>query len=417
MLGRGTQARGRECREGGRIGFTVRQRLQHAAGADAEQVRHEAGHLDVRFLEQGLQPILELHAIAGDLVLAAHHGAPEPLLGVGHEAQGELLRDQAFHQPLRIGEILLAPAASTIRLRLGEMERAREPRRAVTRAAPGTPVLFQGFPHRPPVLRGRLHDDFLDLVLDQPVGEATQVGRRRADLLALEVEIAVDLDVGHHDRQHLLVDVNSCDPVRHRPLLLGAESVPRRISQGRELSPGLARTRTTLNYSVNHARSGPNSCSASIAPLANLDLAAPSPPFCPIATIFILFRGPAGPAATSCGNRPVRRASSTFAPIRAPVERLNGGRRKAFTTQRGVGYDCFHGALFRAGLSECPTYKRFARVLASEVPPSRTPGWLQHDAPSQLALASVAPAARLISQSRVHPRWHRSVDRCTRDRL
>ena len=77
-------------------------------------------------------------------------------------------------------------------------------------------MLFQRFPHRPPVLRGRLHDDFLDLLLDQPVGQAAQIGRRRADLLALEVEFAVDLDVGHHDRQHLLVDVDSRDPVRHR---------------------------------------------------------------------------------------------------------------------------------------------------------------------------------------------------------
>ena len=90
------------------------------------------------------------------------------------------------------------------------------------------------------VLRGRLHDDFFDLVLDEPVGQRAQVGRRGADLLALEVEVAVDLDVGHHDRQHLLVDVNSRDPVRHRPLLGGAESVPRRISQGRELSPELS---------------------------------------------------------------------------------------------------------------------------------------------------------------------------------
>ena len=39
----------------------------------------------MRFLEQGLQPILELHLIAGHLVLAAHHGAPKPLFGVGHE--------------------------------------------------------------------------------------------------------------------------------------------------------------------------------------------------------------------------------------------------------------------------------------------------------------------------------------------
>jgi hypothetical protein len=170
------------------------------------------------------------------LVLAAHHGAPEPLLGVGHEAQGEFLRDQTFHQPLRIGEVLLASARSPIRLRLGEMERAREPRRAAASSATGSPMLFQRFPHRPPVLRGRLHDDCLDFVLDQPVGQAPQVDRCRADLLPLEVEVAVNRDVGHRDRQHLLVDVNSRDPVRHRPLLGRAASVPRRVNQGRGLS-------------------------------------------------------------------------------------------------------------------------------------------------------------------------------------
>src|SRR5213593_4716005 len=38
--------------------------------------------------------------------------------------------------------------------------------------------------------------------------------------------------------------------------------------------------------------------------MANLDLAAPSTDILPSPTIFIPFRGPAGPAATSCGNRP-----------------------------------------------------------------------------------------------------------------
>jgi hypothetical protein len=52
--------------------------------------------------------------------------------------------------------------------------------------------------------------------------------------------------------------------------------VPHRISQGRELSPISAKHRTTLNYSINHARSGSNSCSASMAPLARFDLAAPT---------------------------------------------------------------------------------------------------------------------------------------------
>ena len=96
----------------------------------------------------------------------------------------------------------------------------------------------------------------------------TEIDRRRTGLLTLEVEFAVDLDVGHRDRQHLLVDVNSRDPVRHRPLLGRAESVPRRISQGRGLSRVRVGAHTMPNYSFNHARSGSNSCSASTAPLA-----------------------------------------------------------------------------------------------------------------------------------------------------
>jgi hypothetical protein len=80
-------------------------------------------------------------------------------------------------------------------------------------------MLLECLPHRPPVLRGRFHDDFLDLALDQPVSQATQVERRRAGLLTFEAEVAVDLKVGHHDRQHLLMDVDSRDPVRHRALL------------------------------------------------------------------------------------------------------------------------------------------------------------------------------------------------------
>ena len=75
--------------------------------------------------------------------------------------------------------------------------------------ASGSPVLFQGFPYRPPVLRGRLHDRFLDLVGDEVVGECASVGRRCSDLVAFEMEVAVDIDIGHDDGQHLLVDVNS----------------------------------------------------------------------------------------------------------------------------------------------------------------------------------------------------------------
>ena len=71
----------------------------------------------------------------------------------------------------------------------------------------------------------------------------------------------------------------------------------------------------------------------------------------------------------------------------------------------------FMGRLFVRVFPKCPTYKHFARVLASEVPPSRTPGWLHHDAPSQLALAfscscsspdSLAQSSSEMASSIVH---------------
>ena len=45
------------------------------------------------FLEQRLQPIVELDTVTRELVLAAHHRPPEPLFRIGHEAQGQLLGD------------------------------------------------------------------------------------------------------------------------------------------------------------------------------------------------------------------------------------------------------------------------------------------------------------------------------------
>jgi len=49
------------------------------------------------------------------------------------------------------------------------MERARELWGTVARAPTRAPMLFERLPHRPPVLRGRFHDDFIDFVFDQPV--------------------------------------------------------------------------------------------------------------------------------------------------------------------------------------------------------------------------------------------------------
>jgi len=57
---------------------------------------------------------------------------------------------------------------------------------------------FQGFPHRPPVLRGGLRHDFIDPVVGQPVDEATEIDRRSItharikQLLGLAGSIAKD---------------------------------------------------------------------------------------------------------------------------------------------------------------------------------------------------------------------------------
>jgi hypothetical protein len=40
----------------------------------------------MRFLEEGFEAVLELDAIARELIPTAHHYSPETLLDVGHEA-------------------------------------------------------------------------------------------------------------------------------------------------------------------------------------------------------------------------------------------------------------------------------------------------------------------------------------------
>ena len=208
----------------------------------------------MRFLEQRFQSVVQLHAVARDLVLAAHHGPPEPLLGVGHKAQGELLGHQALHQSFGIRKVPFAPAGATIGLRLRKVKGPRHRARSCARPAHRPPVLLQCLPHGSPVLRGRFHHDFLDLTLNQPVGERAQLGGAGPDLQPFKVVVTFDLDVGHHDGQHLLVHVNPRDLVRHRPLLVGAESVPPHITQGRELSPALGQARRrSIIRSITHA--------------------------------------------------------------------------------------------------------------------------------------------------------------------
>src|ERR1035437_6207208 len=78
------------------------------------------------------------------------------------------------------------------------------------------PVPLQRSPHPLPVLRGRFHDYFLDLLLVQPLGQQVQLTGSSAELSALKLILAFPSDVSHHYRQHLLlVNVNCCDSIRH----------------------------------------------------------------------------------------------------------------------------------------------------------------------------------------------------------
>src|SRR5262249_22864560 len=156
-----------------------RQAPQHTACAGAEQIRDDAGYLDVRFLQQKIQPAV---------------------------ANGEAAQISDHTQP------------------------------------------------RPAYCR-RLHDDFLDLALHEPVGERPQLRWAGPDLLAFEVVLPVDLDVGHDDGQHLLVHVDSRDVVRHRAFAWwGAESVPRCVYSGsRAIADLTEKSRRPIIRSTPHA--------------------------------------------------------------------------------------------------------------------------------------------------------------------
>jgi hypothetical protein len=108
---------------------------------------------------------------------------------LGTKAQGELLRHEALHQTFRIRKVFLSATGPAIRLRLCEVERPADRARALARPALRPPVQLQRFPDRTPILRGRFHDDFFDLALDQPVGQRAQVGGARPDLLAIELKV------------------------------------------------------------------------------------------------------------------------------------------------------------------------------------------------------------------------------------
>src|SRR5215469_10460749 len=170
----------------------------------------------------------------------------------------------------RLPKVFLAPASSAIGQRLRQMECSRH--------FPGTfpiltgrlPVSFQCTPQRFPILGSEFHNHFLDLLLDEPLRQPLQLLRVASVPASLKLVLVVDFDVSHHDRQLLLMDINSSYRIRHRLSPGGSgERARDYIKQGLGLSPLPQGKRQRTIYSLHHARSGSDKLTASVAPLLN----------------------------------------------------------------------------------------------------------------------------------------------------
>src|SRR5215472_10129746 len=118
--------------------------------------------------------------------------------------------------------------------------------------AKGLPMSLQRSPDGLPVLRRRFHHDFLNLLLDQILRQQSQLCRVAPKLAPTKLVLTIDFDVRDSDRQHPLMDVNSCYLVRHRcSFWRGAESVPSvTLSRVTGYATPIKRD-TTPNYSLN----------------------------------------------------------------------------------------------------------------------------------------------------------------------
>src|SRR6266403_979857 len=204
------------------VGFPVSERLQHPPGTEAQQIGDETGQLDMGLFQKRLQLVLQPHPIAPQLVLLARYLPPQTLLGIGHKAQSQFPGHQPLHQAFGVGEIPLASPSSAIGLRLRQMQRSGPPPCAFSLLAYRLPIPFQRSPHRFPILGRRLHDYFFGLLLDEPRSQRSQLFGVAAKHTPLKLVFAFDFNVGHNYSQHLLVDIDSRYPVRHRLLLAGS---------------------------------------------------------------------------------------------------------------------------------------------------------------------------------------------------
>ena len=227
-----------------------------------------------------------------DLVLAPRDRPPQPLLDVRHKTQRQLLGDQPFHQPFGIRKILL-PAARALDSTAPAPDAA--PRHAGRRLGAAA---ARGCQCRSSASHTGRQYCAVDSITTSSTSRSTSQSasarncsglvptcRRSNSLLAL------DFDVRDHHRQHLLVHIDSRDPVRHTASPGGsgerAHVVLLRVTGYRRSTRGP----TTPTYSLKHARSGSANSPASTCSTGSIDLAARAGAILATrATIFIRFR-------------------------------------------------------------------------------------------------------------------------------
>ena len=268
------------------------------------RVRHDTRELDVGFFEQSLQPVVELHAVARDLVLAAHHGPPEPLLGVGHKTKVSSCATKRFTRRSASGKSLLAPAGAPIRLRVCKVQRAGDrarigsrPALSVSRTAPTPP--------RPVANTARSTPSRLPRPRARPASQqARAIGRGWSRPSAVQSGTSPSTSTSATATANIFL----CTSIPAIWYGIGLSSWERRaclVASLRVASYRRAQNAATLNYSVNHARSGSNSCSASMAPWLISTSPLPAPTFCPTDDFHVLSRA----SRPSCNQ--LRKSSQT----------------------------------------------------------------------------------------------------------
>jgi len=226
---------------------SVSRRLGPAAcvGAGAQQIGDEAGQLYALFSSVPNR-LCSCTRLRVNLYLRASR-PPDPLLGVGHKAQDELLSHEALHQPFASGKSLFRhPPRLT-----AACARWSVPQIGLAPRASGASAPVQLSASRPDANTARVPLTTRRLALDEQSASARESGGLVRPS-AVQSGSHFDLDVGHTTPTSL-VHVDSCDsgttsasPGERRACLVA--SVRSRLSSAYSGA-------TTPNYSINHARS------------------------------------------------------------------------------------------------------------------------------------------------------------------